>query len=78
MLNEHGLTCVCMFPPALSALFSEARKDPSLLASLKKVDNAGSGGLSLDVADLEWARKNGISMFNVFASTEMEIGRAHV
>jgi acyl-coenzyme A synthetase/AMP-(fatty) acid ligase len=60
-----------MFPPALSALFNEARKDPSLLASLKKVDNAGSGGLTLDVADLEWARKNGIPMFNVFGSTEM-------
>ncbi|KAF5636126.1 hypothetical protein F52700_5440 [Fusarium sp. NRRL 52700] len=71
MLDEYGLTCVCMFPPALSALFSEARKDPSLLASLKKVDNAGSGGLILDAADLEWARKNGIPMFNVFGSTEM-------
>ncbi|KAF5568175.1 hypothetical protein FNAPI_295 [Fusarium napiforme] len=71
MLDEHGLTCVCMFPPALSALFNEARKDPSLLASLKKVDNAGSGGLTLDATDLEWARKNGIPMFNVFGSTEM-------
>ncbi|KAG5787167.1 hypothetical protein H9Q69_013768 [Fusarium xylarioides] len=71
MLDEHGLTCVCMFPPTLSALFNEARKNPSLLASLKKVDNAGSGGLTLDAADLEWARKNGIPMFNVFGSTEM-------
>ncbi|KAF9761054.1 hypothetical protein IL306_003995 [Fusarium sp. DS 682] len=71
MLDEHGLTCVCMFPPFLSAIFREARKDPSLLASLQKIDNAGSGGLEFDVADFAWGRKNGIPMVNVLGSTEL-------
>ncbi|KAF4344222.1 hypothetical protein FBEOM_1816 [Fusarium beomiforme] len=71
MLNEHGLTCVCMFPPFLSALFREARKDPALLASLQKIDNAGSGGLDFDVSDFAWGRQNGIPMLNVLGSTEL-------
>ncbi|KAF4452065.1 hypothetical protein F53441_4996 [Fusarium austroafricanum] len=71
MIDEHGLSNVTTFPPMLSALFREARKNPSLLASLKKIDGTGSGGLDPVLEDYAWARSHGIPMLNVFGSTEL-------
>ncbi|RGP76867.1 hypothetical protein FLONG3_4950 [Fusarium longipes] len=57
LIDEHGL--------------SNARKDPSLLASLKNTDCVGSGGLDPDSADFEWGRAQGLHMVNVLGSTEL-------
>jgi acyl-coenzyme A synthetase/AMP-(fatty) acid ligase len=73
LLDEHGLSTVCMFPPFLSALFRQARKDPSLLESLKKADVLGSGGLDPDPVDEAWGRSQGFHMLNVMGSTETGI-----
>ncbi|SPJ74121.1 uncharacterized protein FTOL_03851 [Fusarium torulosum] len=73
LLDEQGLSTVCMFPPYLSALLRKARKDPSLLESLKKADVLGSGGLDPDPVDEAWGRSQGLHMLNVMASTEIGI-----
>ncbi|WZH45574.1 AMP-binding domain-containing protein [Fusarium acuminatum] len=70
LLDEQGLSTVCMFPPYLSALLRQARKEPSLLESLKKADVLGSGGLDPDPVDEAWGRSQGFHMLNVMGSTE--------
>jgi acyl-coenzyme A synthetase/AMP-(fatty) acid ligase len=71
LLNEHDLSNVCLFPPFLSAIIRQARNDPSLLASLKKADSVGSGGLDPDPADVAWGRSKGLHMPNILGSTEL-------
>lgn len=71
LLDEHGLSNVCLFPPLMSAVIRQARKDPSLLASLKKADCVGSGGLEPDPADVAWGRSHGLHMPNILGSTEL-------
>ncbi|KAF5235444.1 hypothetical protein FAUST_7054 [Fusarium austroamericanum] len=71
LLDEQGLSSVCMFPPFVSALIRQARNDPSLLASLKKPDCIGSGGLDPDPADVAWGRSQGFHMVNGLGSTEL-------
>ncbi|GKU09684.1 unnamed protein product [Fusarium langsethiae] len=70
-LDEHGLSNICLFPPFMSAIFRQARSDPSLLASLKKADCIGSGGLDPDPADVAWGRSQGFHMPNILGSTEL-------
>ncbi|CEI61393.1 hypothetical protein FVEN_g5894 [Fusarium venenatum] len=71
LLDEHGLSNLCLFPPFMSAIIRQARNDPSLLASLKKADCVGSGGLDPDPADVAWGRSQGLHMLNVLGSTEL-------
>ncbi|KAM0315632.1 hypothetical protein ACHAPQ_011536 [Fusarium lateritium] len=71
LLDGHGLSVVCMFPPFLSALLRQARKDSSLLESLKKADVVGSGGLDPDPVDEAWGRSQGLHMLNVMGSSEI-------
>lgn len=71
LLDEQGLSSVCLFPPFVSAIIRQARNDPSLLASLKKADCIGSGGLDPDPADVAWGRSQGFHMVNGLGSTEL-------
>ncbi|KAJ3542688.1 hypothetical protein NM208_g3956 [Fusarium decemcellulare] len=73
MIDEYGLTNLNMFPPFLSAVLRDARKDPSLLTSLKTLKLICYGGLALDHTDEAWARSQGLPLINVFASTEVGI-----
>ncbi|KAF5008963.1 hypothetical protein FDECE_4784 [Fusarium decemcellulare] len=73
MIDEYGLTNLSMFPPFLSAVFRDARKDLSLLASLKTLNTISYGGLPLDRTDEAWARSQGLPLMSVFGSTELSI-----
>ncbi|KAL3965641.1 hypothetical protein ACCO45_002645 [Purpureocillium lilacinum] len=52
---------------------AEARQDESLLACLKDFEHVVYSGLPLDTKDELWALEQGISIVNVFASTEVGI-----
>lgn len=73
MVTQCGLTTLNMFSGFLSNLFREARQDESLLACLKDFEHVVYSGLPLDTKDELWALEQGISIVNVFASTEVGI-----
>ncbi|GKU13641.1 unnamed protein product, partial [Fusarium langsethiae] len=71
LLDKHGLSSLVLFPPFLSTLLREARKNTSLLASLKKADFIGYCGLEPDPTDMAWVRSQGLHVLNAFGSTEV-------
>ncbi|KAM5354889.1 hypothetical protein ACJ41O_001535 [Fusarium nematophilum] len=62
-----------VFPPFLSDILYEARRNPPLLDALQTLDYITYGGLALDPTDEAWARSRGMRLVNGFGSTELGI-----
>ena len=71
MIEDHGLSTLSMFPPALSSVLHHARDNPDFLKSLQKLEYLTYGGLGLDATDTAWAQDHGLVIVNIFGSTEV-------
>ncbi|KAF4973434.1 hypothetical protein FSARC_259 [Fusarium sarcochroum] len=60
-----------MFPPFLSLVFREARRDLSLVQDLQHLNEIAYGGLPLDPSDVAWAQQQGLGLVDAFGSTEV-------
>ncbi|KAH7141672.1 acetyl-CoA synthetase-like protein [Dactylonectria macrodidyma] len=71
MVKNCGLNILNMFSSFLGDLIQEARQDPALLATLRAFTACSHGGLPLEFDDETWAREQGVTLINLFASTEI-------
>lgn len=70
MIAIGDLSIFAIFPALLSTFLRNAQTDPALLASLQKLDYIMYAGLELDPTMDAWIQDKGLTMVNIFASTE--------
>lgn len=73
MIARCGLNRLRQFPAFLGIHMRNSRMNPKLLAQLCALDEIFYSGQAMPQEDEEWAYKNDMKLFNVFANTECGI-----
>lgn len=73
MVHRCGVTRLNIFPPFLANHLRNSRKDPTVLAALKGLDEILIAGLTMSDDDQQWVQTHGIKVVNSYASTEVAI-----